>query len=130
MEDYTSKRICEIMEEYSQLPQLDRYDLTLEAVGDSGDVKVTLKNKGITFEKTIRREEPLDFVSDTFYYPDTITPNSKDICLKGLKMAYFNEFGRLMVVRDDSEEVFKVQDRHRERVADNLRSKLGKLFKA
>lgn len=130
MEDYTSKRICEIMDEYSQLKQLDYYDLTLEGIGDSGDVKVTLKKQGITFEKTIKPNDSLDFVSDTFYYPDTITPNSKDISLNGLKMAYFNEFGRLVVMRDDSEEVFKVQDRHRERVADNLRNKLGKLFKA
>jgi hypothetical protein len=128
MEDYTSKRICEIMDEYSQLKQLDYYDLTLEGIGDSGDVKVTLKKQGITFEKTIKPDDSLDFVSDTFFYPDTITPNSKDISLNGLKRAYFNEFGRLITERDDSTESFKVQSRHKGRVVENLRNKLGKLF--
>lgn len=123
-------RIKEIMEEYSALPQLDRYDLSLEAIGDKGDVKVLLKKGDTTFERIIAIDEDLSFIEDTFYYPEYITPNSKDISLKGLKMAYFNEIGRLVVERTDTTEVFKVQDRHRERVKDILKEKLGNKFKS
>ena len=123
-------RIQEISDEYAQLKELDRYDLTLEAVGEHGDVKVTLKKKGATFERTIKYNEPLDFISDSFQYPDVITPNSKDISLKGLKMAYFNEFNKLVVERTDSTEVFRVQDRHRAKVTEILKEKLGKYFKS
>ncbi len=130
MEEHIMNRIKEIMEEYSTLPQLDRYDLSLEAIGDKGDVNVTLKKGNTVFERTIKHDEPLDWISDTFEYPEYITPNSKDISLHGLKMAYFNEFGRLVVERTDTVEVFKVQDRHKERVKDILKEKLGNKFKS
>ena len=123
-------RIQEISDEYAQLPQLDKYDLTLEAVGTHGDVKVTLKKQGATFERTIKHNESLEWISDTFQYPDTFSHNSKDISLKGLKMAYFNEFNKLVVERTDSTEIFRVQDRHREKVTEILKAKLGKHFKS
>jgi len=129
MDEFIMNRIKEIMDEYSQLQELDKYDLSLEAVDDKGDVMATLKKGKTTFERLIHHDEPLDFISDTFEYPEYITPNSKDISLKGLKMAYFNEFGRLVVERTDTVEVFKVQDRHKERVTEILRNKLGKYFK-
>jgi hypothetical protein len=102
----------------------------MEAVGEKGDVKVTLKKQGATFERTIKHDEPLDFISDTFFYPDTFSHHSKDISLHRLRMAYFNEFGRLVVERDDTTEVFKVQDRHRDKVTEILKEKLGKHFRA
>ena len=123
-------RIQEISDEYAQLKELDRYDLTLEAIGDKGDVKVTLKKQGATFERTIKHDESLDFISDTFYYPDTFSHHSKDISLNRLRMAYFNEFGELIVEREDSTEVFKVQDRHREKVTEILKEKMGNKFKS
>lgn len=129
MEEFIMNRIKEIMEEYSTLPQLDKYDLSLEAIGEKGDVIVTLKKGNTVFERTIKHDDPLDFISDTFVYPEYITPNSKDISLKGLKMAYFNEFNKLVVERDDTVEVFKVQDRHRERVKEMLKEKMGDKFK-
>jgi hypothetical protein len=130
MEDFIMNRIQEISDEYSQLEQLGVYDLTMEAVGEKGDVNVTLKKQGVTFERTIKHNEPLDFISDTFFYPDTYSPHSKDISLKGLKMAYFNEFGRLIVERDDTIEAFKVQDRHKDKVIEILKEKMGNKFKS
>lgn len=130
MDEYIMNRIQEISDEYAQLKELDRYDLTLEAVGEHGDVKVILKKQGATFERTIKHDESLDFISDSFFYPDTITPHSKDISLHRLRMAYFNEFGNLVVERDDSTEVFRVQDRHREKVTEILKEKMGNKFKS
>ena len=122
-------RIQEISDHYAELPQMDRYDLSLEAVGDNGDVHVTLKKQGVTFEKLIKHNDDLDWISDTFSHPDTFSHHSKDISLNRLKTAYFDVYGRLMVVRDDSVEMFKVQDRHRERVIEILKEKMGNKFK-
>jgi hypothetical protein len=129
MEEFIMNRIQEISDEYAQLKELDKYDLTLEAIGEHGDVKVTLKKQGATFERTIKHNEPLGFISDTFFYPDTYSHNSKDISLNRLRVAYFNEFGKLVVERDDSTEVFRVQDRHREKVTEILKEKMGNKFK-
>lgn len=130
MEEFVMNRIQEISDEYAQLKELDKYDLTLEAVGEHGDVKVTLKKQGATFERTIKHDESLDFISDSFNYPDTYSHHSKDISLNRLRMAYFNEFGKLVVERDDTTEVFRVQDRHREKVTEILKEKMGSKFKA
>lgn len=129
MEEYIMNRINQIMDEYAQLKNLTDYDLTLEAIGNSGDVNITLKKGLITFERTIGYKEPLDFIADTFTYPDTFHPRSKDIALDTLKIAYFNELGRLVVEHDDSTEIFKVKDAQREEVKSILKEKLGNKFK-
>lgn len=128
MEEYIMNRISQIMEEYAQLKNLADYDLTLEAIGDSGDVSITLKKGLITFERTICFKEDLSFVSETFSYPDTFHPRSKDIALDTLEIAYFNELGRLVVEHKDSTEVFKVKDAQRDEVRDLLKEKLGSRF--
>jgi hypothetical protein len=130
MEELIMNRIQEITEQYSELPQLEKYDLTLEAIGENGDVKVTLKKKGITFERLIKHSESLEWISDTFFYPDTFSHHSKDISLNRLKMAYFDIYGRLIVERDNTVEMFKVQDKHRERVMGILKEKMGNKFKS
>lgn len=130
MEEYIMNRINQIMDEYAQLKNLADYDLTLEAVGNSGDVNVTLKKGLVTFERTIGLKEDLSFISDTFSYSDTFHPRSKDIALNTLKIAYFNELGKLVVEHDDSTEVFKVKDAQREEVKSILKEKLGNKFKA
>lgn len=127
-------RIDEINLEYTQLPQLKDYDLTLEAVGEDGTVKVTLRRDDTSFEKTIAPTDSLEWISDTFSYPETFSLASKDIALDGLNMAYFNEFGRLVIERQakgypSSTEVFKVKDHQRDKIKELLRERFGSKFK-
>lgn len=122
------ERVNEIMQEYSQLPQLVDYDLSLEEVGENGDVKVTLKRGDITFEKTFGFSESLEAIPHTFGYPDKITPRTCDMALNGLKTAYFNELGQLVMVRKDSTEIFKVASDQRASVISILKEKLGNKF--
>jgi len=131
-----NNRLEEINEEFAQLPQIEWCDMTLEVVGDNGDVKVTLIGnpevigRRTIIEKTFALHEPLESVRDTFGYPDTFTPRSRDISLKGLRMAYFDIYGSLIVERDDATEKFRVKDSHREEVSEILKRKLGNKFKS
>lgn len=122
-------RINQINEEYALLPQLKDYDLTLEAVGDSGDVRVVIQRGKIVFEKTFAPTDSLEAISATFGYSEYLTPLSCDIALNRLKMVYFNDLGRVVVERDDSTEVFKVKPHQRERVTELLKERLGNKFK-
>ena len=138
MEEYETmmhNRIEEINEELAQLPQMEHCDVTLETVGDKGDVKVTIfasldkEGRSNTVEKVFALHEPLDSIRDIVGYPDTFTPRSKDICLKGLKMAYFDEWNNLIVERDDTTEKFKVKNSQLLEITLILREKLGNKFK-
>jgi len=133
-EEIMSERVNQIMDEYSQLPQMSDYDLTLEAIGDSGDVKATLKKDSITFEKTIAFSDDLKWISDTFHYPGTIYLQSKDIALDGLKMAYLDEFGALITERGGKDypktiERFKINPAQREEIKEKLKERFGKKLK-
>ena len=129
------KRIEQINDEFAQLPQMDGCDITLETIGDKGDVKVTVvgnpdrPGRRKTAEKVFALHESLDSISDIFDYPDTFTPRSKDIGLKGLKMAYFDSLGYLMVERDGGTDKFKVKDSQKLEVTMILKEKLGNKFK-
>jgi hypothetical protein len=128
-------RIDEINHEYSQLPQLKDYDLTLEAIGEDGDVKATLRNGGITFEKTFGITDDLETIVATFGYSEYLTPLSCDLALNGLKMAYFNEYGSLVVERHGKDcprtvEIFKIKEHQRERVWELLAERLGNRLKS
>ena len=129
MEEHIMNRVNQIMEEYASLKQTADFDLSLEAVGSSGDVKVILKKDNSSIERVIGFKESLEWISDTFNYADTFHPRSKDMCLKALKIAYFDSWGRLVVEHDDSTEVFKVKDAQREEVKAILKEKLGNKFK-
>ena len=123
-------RIQEITEQYSELHQLENYDLTLEAVGENGDVKATLKKGGITFEKLIKIDDDLGFIEDTFGYANTFTPRSKDFAADSVKLAYFGIYGDLMVEhKDGTLEQFKVKEEQKESVARKLRANLGDKIK-
>ena len=124
-----NNRMLQIINEYSQCKEFDNYDLCLDAL-DHGDVKVTIKKPGVTFERTIRFNESLSFITDTFSYPPTITPTSKDIASNSVKMAYFNSWGNLIVEHEDSVEEFKVQSKHKDKVVGILRDRLGSKFKS
>lgn len=121
-------RIAQINEEYSQLSQLEDWDLTLEAVGEDGNVRATLRRNETTFEKTFGITDDLQAISETFNYSDTMTPRSKDIALNGLKSAYFDEFGNLITERKDTKERFRIKDSQKEEMKVILKEKLGKLF--
>lgn len=132
-EETMQERIGEITDAYAVLPQMEYSDLTLEAIGSNGDVRVTISLDGIrghknTIEKTIKFKDSLDFITDTFGYPNTFTPRSRDIALDGLKTAYFDVFGYLIVEREDSQEVFKVKDSHRVDIEAILRDRIGDKF--
>jgi hypothetical protein len=130
MEKLIMERIQEITEQYSELPQLEKYDLTLEAVGENGDVRATLKKGGTTFEKLIKIDDDLGFIEDTFSYPNTFTPRSKDFAVDSVKMAYFGIYGDLMVEhKDGTVEQFKVKDDQKESIAKKLRANLGDKIK-
>lgn len=121
-----NNRMTEIMTEFSQLKQLDDYDLSLESLDSTGNIKVLLKmGKELFAERIITPHESLDFIQDTFKYPETFHPRSRDMSLNGLKTAYFDVFGRLVTEREDAVEVFKVKDTQREEVWDILKTKLG-----
>jgi hypothetical protein len=123
-------RMTQIINEYSSCKEFDDYSLSLEPYGENGDIQVLIQKDKITFERIIEFKEDLGWISDTFSYPPTITPNSKDFALNCIKRAYFNEFGDLMVEHTDSTiEKFKVRSDHKDRVVANLKNKLGKLFK-
>ena len=125
-------RMQQITEEYSSLPQMDKIDLTLDAVGDDATIKVTLlgaKNSNRQMaERTISPQEPLDFITDTFNYPNTITPRSKLFSTTGLKEIHFDPYGYLVVTRDDCTEVFKVNPAQKEEVTNNLNTHFSRFF--
>lgn len=124
-------RMQQIINEFSQLPQLDRFDLTLESMG-GGAVNVSIidqKRKADRAERIIAPHESLSFISDTFDYTPTLTPSSKDIASNSVKMAYFNEFGRLIVEHEDSTEEFRVKAEHKHKVIELLIKNLGSKLK-
>jgi hypothetical protein len=126
MEERIMNRMQEILDQYAELPQMDRYDLTMEAVGDKGDVNVLLKKDGISIEKTIGVNDDLGFISDTFGYPDTITPRSRDFATESVKMAYFSIHGDLMVEHTDGTvEKFKVKPAQRDTIIEKIKLNLG-----
>jgi len=128
------ERINEILEEYAQLPQMVNYDLSLEAIGDKGDIRVALvgKSRGgnALIERVITPDESLDFISDTFHYPNTFTPRSRLMSLRGLEMVYFDVSNNLIVEHDLSTELFKVNTHQVKEVTRLLKEKLGNKFKA
>jgi len=133
-EETIMERINEILEEYAQLPQVVNYDLSLEAIGDKGDIRVALvgKSRGgnALIERVITPDESLDFISDTFHYPNTFTPRSRLMSLRGLEMVYFDVGNNLIVEHDLSTELFKVNTHQVKEVTRLLKEKLGNKFKA
>jgi hypothetical protein len=130
------ERIEDIIAEYSQLPQLSDFDLAVTEVGDKGDVYVCLSKGEHKIEKTFALTDSLEHVSETFKYSDTLTPRNCNLSLNGLKMAYFDELGYLVVEREPNKdsfgttERFKVASKHKEAVVEVLKVKLGNKLKA
>lgn len=124
-------RMQEITNEYAQLPQINKFDLSLEAIGDDGTVAVLIQ--GISrpqdrAERVISPKEDLSFIGHTFTYPNTFHPTSKIFNVDAVKNARFDREGYLVVTHDDSTERFKVDPKQREEVTVILKSKLGNKF--
>ena len=101
-------RMAQIINEFSQLKQMDRFDLTLESMGD-GVIKVTVVDqirKNDTAERLIKPSEDLSFIPYTFDYPNTITPRTKPFNKEFIESAHIDELGKLVVVHKDSTERF------------------------
>ena len=128
MEDEIMKRIEDIISEYAQLKHMENFDLSIELVNELGDVNVVIKKDKVTFERTIGHKEYLGWISDTFSYPDTFTPQSKDINAKDLLGVYFGDWGDLIVVKKDSTEIFRVKSSQREELTTILKAKYGVKF--
>jgi hypothetical protein len=125
------KRMDAINCEFAQIPQIENFDLTLEAVGTDGTVKATIRGlhrKGDCAEKVISPKEDLSFIGHTLNYPNTFHPGSKMFCIDTVKEAHFDRDGYLIVTHDDSTEKFKVDPKHKDEVAELLKSKLGTKF--
>lgn len=126
------KRMDAITNEFAQLPQIGDFDISLEAIGDDGTIKVTitgLSRKGDTAEKIIHPQENLSFIGHTFVYPNTFTPRSDMFALNGLKNVFFNKDGYLITIRDGgTEEQLKVSSSHKKEVTEILETKLGDKF--
>ncbi len=125
------QRMVAIINEYTQLKQFEDFELSLEAVNPPGAIKVVLKGgeraKG-SVERVILPSESLDFITDTFYYPNTYSPRSKDIAPESVKRAYFDIYGDLTVEHEDSTEKFKVNPKNKEDVIKKLTKQLGAKF--
>jgi hypothetical protein len=130
------ERISQINEEYAQLKELINCEPPIfEAIGESGDIKVTIvgyckDGRKMSAEKVIKHNESLDWISDTFSYPAHIGLHSKDIALNGLECAYFDKFGYLMVEHDLSTEKYTIKpEEKRQEITELLKTKLGKKLK-
>lgn len=135
-ESVMQERMIDIITEFSQLPQLDEFDLSVTEVGDKGDVHVCLTRGEHKVEKIFALTDSLEHVSETFKYADNLTPRNCDMSLNGLKMAYFDELGYLVVERErgndafGATERFKVASKQKEAVVEVLKTKLGNKIKA
>ncbi len=109
-----SKRMEQICEQYSLLPEMSKCDLTLEAVDSIGNIRVfisSLIRPNTTAEKVISPTESLDWIQDTFGYPDTLGVLYKDINSNSIDMAYMDDWGYLMLIKEDgSAERFKLKN--------------------
>jgi len=135
-EEIINNRIQLMIDEFSQLPEMVNCNPpTFEVLNDKGDIKVTVF--GITHdgrkksaEKVFAFNDPLDSICDLFSYPEWIGRLSKDIASNSVRIAYFDEYGNLMVQHlDGSMEKFKIKEKHKEEIVNNLRNLLGDKLK-
>ena len=135
-EQAISARVQEILEAYSTLPQMSYCDLSLEEM-ENGDVNVTISYKADELkdvkhiaERTIKHNESLDFISESFNFPSNYGLNSPPISPIGLKEIYFDLYGDLITRREDhTEERFRVNAKHREAIESKLKESFGSKFK-
>lgn len=127
-----NERMLEINEELAQLPVIGNFDISLEAVNPKGSVKVFLLNKNTrtSLSWVIGYSDSLEHIAHTFNTPDYITPRSANISGNGLKLAYFNDMGKLVLDHTDgSIAEYRVKKEDREKVSLILKERLGNKFK-
>lgn len=124
------RRMSAIMSEFALLPQMERFDLTLESLV-GGAIKASVIDKSRPYdsaERIILPTEDLSFIGHTFNYPNTFTPTSKLFNDAELKELYFDPWGYLIVVHDNSTEIFKVDPKQKNDIMDKLKSIYGDKF--
>lgn len=125
-------RISEIMEEFSALPELKDWDLTLGSVDDTDTIEVVLKKGECEARRLIKPDEPLDFIADTFYMGDRLTISGCKLLCPDVSRVYFDHAGRIRIEHEgkgfSTVELLKTNPEHRERIAEQLREKFGKKF--
>lgn len=136
MNEQIQERIDQILSEYAQLTEMGECEPPeLEVMNEKGDIKVTIfgythDGRKKIAERLIKSTDSLEWISDTFAYPDYIGRQSKDIAPEAVRDAYFDQLGNLMVDHNDgSVEKFKIKERHREEITTKLKDKLGKKLK-
>jgi len=136
-EEQIRQRMDEILEELSQHEEFNDCFPTLEALGDKGDIRITLvgrpkmKGRRKLAEKVLAFSEPLTSLQDTFNYPNVYGPRSKDFNAESIRAAYINLWGDLMIEHTDGTvEEFRVKSENLEAVKEKLRTNLGKKLKA
>lgn len=136
-EEQIRQRMDEILDELSQHEEFNDCYPTLEALGDKGDIRITLvgrpmmKGRRKLAEKVLAFNEPLTILQDTFNYPNVYGPRSKDFNAASVKATYFGPYGDLMVEHTDGTvEEFRVKHENLELVKEKLRANLGKKLKA
>lgn len=129
--ELVNSRIQQMIEEYSQLTQSKFCEPpSFEVLNEEGDIKMTVwgfttDGRKLSAEKIFNSTDDLSIISDLFVYPDYIGRLSKDISSDSVKIAYFDEYGNLIVQHTDrSTEKFKIKERHREEIVNNLRNLL------
>ena len=113
------RRMDEISSEIAQIPQKYPIDITLEAIGTSGDVKVILSGQsGAKTERVISYKEDISHVRHAINNPETIS----DIKWDNLKEAYIDPLGYLIIVNKDATLRFKVPTDQKEHVNNIIKS--------
>lgn len=130
-----NRRMDDIQSEFAQIPTIGHFDLEMKEV-NFGDILITLtrrKDNGFfdVSERIIGYNEPLDFIAESFNYPNTITPRTCGSIAKfQLKSASFGRYGHLVLKHSDgSIEEFKCKKEHREEITSLLQARLGDKFK-
>jgi len=124
-------RISEIMEEFSALPELRGWDLTLQSVDDTDTIEIILRKEMCESRRLVAPDESLDFIADTFYMGDRLTISGCRALCPNASKVYFDYAGRVRIEHEGkfgSVELLKTTPEHRERLAELLREKFGKKF--
>ena len=128
------KRMDDITSELAQVKKIGAYNVFLTESHPRGNIQILLvshKNKDVSLSWVIGYNDPLDHISDCLGYNNVITPRfANSLAVDGLKLAYFDAFGHLVLEHDDgSREEYKCEKKIREEITSILRERLGDKFK-
>jgi hypothetical protein len=127
-----NERMLEINEELSQIPHIERFDITLEDVKPRGSVKILLANRDVetSLSWVIGYSDSLEHIAHTFDDCGNMTPRTANLSPHGLDTAYFDTMGKLITEHTDgTRSEYRVKKEDREKVSLILKERLGNKFK-